>query len=131
MTDSRLQVSNIGDISEVHYTLEGTMKAASLLPFLLSISFVVAAADEARESPPPVEAINLVAAFEGPNLQKLDGGDWWLDTKERAWKVTRQVAPGVLDTTHKVVVSYVVAGQIRKSWSVDLREKKVESLPIK
>ena len=103
------------------------MKGLHMLGPLLLVA-TVAVAVEPPERVPSVEAVSLVAAFEGTNLQKIDAADWWMDTKKRQWTITRPVGPGVLDSRYQVVVSYSVEDQVRKSWAVDLLSKKVEPL---
>jgi len=43
---------------------------------------------------------------------------WWFDTDNRQWKVSRDVSPGVLDSTHWFSVSYVIDGNTVGSWFV-------------
>ena len=73
---------------------------------------------------PHAEAIRLVMELCADEIRKVDGSsEWWHDTKERSWSARRRAAPGVMDTTDNIEVSYLIDGDVVASWSVWLRKR--------
>ncbi|UHQ23345.1 hypothetical protein LVB77_01120 [Lysobacter sp. 5GHs7-4] len=87
------------------------------------IDFAAPNATEITLAPMPHgQAINLVIAQKQDEIRAIDDGQMaWFDTKERSWSARRPVGPGVIDTTHNLVVTYSIDGVERASWHVDLR----------
>lgn len=49
----------------------------------------------------------------------------WFDTKRRSWIAHRRFGPGVFDTTHMLVVEYLIEDVQVATWQVDLAAQRV------
>lgn len=75
---------------------------------------------------PHDQAIRLVMAKKQEEVRAIDSAQMaWFDTKERSWSARRPVGPGLIDTTHDLVVVYKIDGVEIASWDVDLRSGSV------
>jgi hypothetical protein len=82
------------------------------------------------EQSPHAEALALVFRKAAARIRAVDKGDWWMDTKERAWSVRRPFGPGTIDSTHLFTVTYKIDGKPVAAWWVDTRERKLEETPL-
>lgn len=99
---------------------------------------------ESRKSP-HAEAIALVMERQREEIAKAKlryfkdkGTDWfkgaaeqywWHDTIQRSWYAGRPFAPGVIDSTHFFLVSYLIGGIVIARWSVDTRKRTAQLVP--
>ena len=56
------------------------------------------------EGSPHVGALRLVFQTQGAVIDRVDEGEWWLDTDVRNWIVRRVADPGISDTRHDFFV---------------------------
>lgn len=82
-------------------------------------------AEEIEKSPHAV-ALELVFTLRSADIRALETGDWWSDTQERTWRVTRPFAPGYFDSTHWFNVEYEINGKRVANWFVDTEKGTVE-----
>jgi hypothetical protein len=77
------------------------------------------------EGSPHVGALRLVFQAQGEVIDRVDEGEWWLDTDVRNWIVRRVCGPGIMDTRHDFYVVYRISGRDAASWVVNTARKTV------
>jgi hypothetical protein len=77
------------------------------------------------EGSPHIGALRLVFQTQGEVIDRVDEGEWWLDTDVRNWIVRRVFGPGIMDTRHDFYVVYRIGGRDVASWSVNTARKAV------
>jgi hypothetical protein len=82
--------------------------------------------ENAVETSPHADAIQLVMTTQQDEIRKVDGNDWWHDVKPREWQARRPFHPGTIDSTHMFVVTYRIDGNVVQSWMVDTRNRTVD-----